>query len=70
MLAAGIVGENYQSMWKITDLRYFGAALKLCGMSGVIDMYLLKPHDDLENMELLRYYLSGDEDVMQSTLWY
>jgi S1-C subfamily serine protease len=70
MLAAGIVGDNYQSMWKIDDLKYFGAALKLCGMAGVIDMYLLKPHDDVENIEVLRHYLSGDEDVMKSTLWY
>ena len=70
ILAAGIVGDGYQSMWKVEDLTYFGAALKLCGMAGVIDMYLLKPYDDLDNIEVLRYYLSGDEDVMKSTLWY
>ncbi len=70
ILAAGIYSESSQNMWLIENLIDFGSVLKLTGSSGVIDMYVMKEGDSADDIELLRQYISGDEDVIKSTLWY
>jgi len=70
VLAAGVVADDWQSMWKSDDLKNLGAAFRLCGIAGVIDFYLLKPYDNMDNIEVMRHYLSGNENIFKSTLWY
>ncbi|MEZ5196630.1 MAG: trypsin-like peptidase domain-containing protein [Bacteroidales bacterium] len=70
ILAAGIVSDQGQSMWIINDLKDMGAALRLSGMSGLIDFYVLGEGYSVDDIELLRQYLSGDESVTKSALWY
>lgn len=70
VLAAGIYNEDYQDMWRVEDHKDLGAALRLSGLAGVLDFYMLeqgKPEDDVE---LYRQYISGDENIWQPTLWY
>jgi len=70
LLAAGIVDKDFVSMWKTDQLKYFGAAMRICGIAGVVDFYLLQPADNIENVQTMRHYLSGNENVLQATLWY
>lgn len=70
ILAAGIYNENAPNIWLIENYVDLGSVLKLTGTAGVLDMYVLKEGAPVEDIELLRQYLSGDEDVIKSTIWY
>ncbi|MCD4665851.1 MAG: hypothetical protein K8R68_11330 [Bacteroidales bacterium] len=70
ILAAGIYAENTKSMWLIENIHDMGAAFRLTGSAGLIDFYVLKSDSSVDDIELLRQYLSGDEDITKSTLWY
>jgi len=51
-------------------IKDMGAAFRLTGSSGLIDFYVLKAGNSVDDIELLRQYLSGNEDVTKSSLWY
>lgn len=70
VLAAGIYTDNTTSMWLVENLTDMGAALRLTGSVGLIDFYVLKSGNSEDDIELLRQYLSGDEEIIKSTLWY
>jgi len=71
ILAAGISSNDYESMWLTENIQDFGMAFKLSGMAGLIDFYVIKAgSNNIDDIELFRQYLSGDEDVTQSTIWY
>jgi len=70
ILAAGIKTDDGESMWLVEDLKDMGAALRLTGFSGVIDFYTYQAGGTMDDIELLRQYLSGDENITKSTIWY
>jgi hypothetical protein len=70
VVAAGVAGYDLSSMWIIEDLKDFGAAMKLSGLSGMIDMYALDPNTDGDEIQMFRQYLSGDGNIIMTTLWY
>jgi S1-C subfamily serine protease len=70
ILAAGIYTENTKSMWLIENIQDMGAAFRLTGSAGLIDFYVLMAGNSIDDIELLRLYLSGDKNVTKSTIWY
>ena len=70
VLAAGIVGDNYQNMWRTDQLKDMGGVLKISGLSGVIDLYLLEPGGTVDDIKVMRHYLSGNDKIYKSSLWY
>lgn len=70
VLASGVAGEDVQNMWRIDDLKSFGAAIKLSAPMGVIDFYAMPQGGREDEIELFRQYISGDEDIIQSTIFY
>jgi len=70
VVAAGICGEVLQNMWIIEDLKDFGAAMKLSGLRGVIDIYAIDPESTGEELKMFRQYLSGNETDIKATLYY
>ncbi len=70
VVAAGVAGYDLSSMWIIEDLKDFGAAMKLSGLSGMIDIYALDPNTDGDEIQMFRQYLSGDGNIVMTTLWY
>jgi hypothetical protein len=70
VLAAGIVGDNYQNMWRTDQLKDMGGVLKISGLSGVIDLYLLEPGGSVDDIKVMRHYLSGNDKIYKSSLWY
>jgi S1-C subfamily serine protease len=70
VVAAGVCGEVLQNMWIIQDLKDFGAAMKLSGLGGVIDIYALDPESSGEELKMFRQYLSGNESDVKATLYY
>ena len=70
VVAAGICGEVLQNMWIIQDLKDFGAAMKLSGLRGVIDIYAIEPESTGEDLKMFRQYLSGNDTDIKTTLYY
>lgn len=73
VVAAGIVSANGNSLWKVTDDADLGAALRLTGLSGVIDLVLFAKGTDVNNQNnyiVKRFKLSGRDNTFKQTLWY
>jgi hypothetical protein len=70
ILAAGISEDNTKNMWLTENLTKLGAAFRLTGTIGIVDYYVLNADDESQDIEVLRQYLSGDEDIIKSTIWY
>jgi len=70
VVAAGVSGDDLQNMWIIQDLKDFGAAMKLSGLGGMIDIYAFEPDSDGEEIQMLRQYLSGDDYTIKTSLYY
>ncbi len=73
VVAAGIVSANGNSLWKVTDDADLGAALRLTGLSGVIDLVLFAKGTDVNNQNnyiVKRFKLSGRDNMFKQTLWY
>jgi len=70
VVAAGVSGEMLQNMWIVKELKDFGAAMKLSGLSGVIDIYAFDPSSESEEIQLFRQNLSGDDYIVKTTLYY
>jgi serine protease DegQ len=70
VVAAGVSGEDLQNMWIIQDLKDFGAAMKLSGLGGMIDIYAFDPDADGEEIQMFRQYLSGDDYTVKTALYY
>jgi S1-C subfamily serine protease len=70
ILAAGVHADEGSNMWLTDDYQNLGAALRLSGLAGSIDYYVLRAGGTEDEIEVVRQYLSGDENIVQSTLWY
>jgi len=70
ILGAGIYNDNNPGMWVVEDYQGLGAALRLSGLAGSIDYYVLPQGGGVDDIQLVRQYLSADENIIQSTLWY
>jgi S1-C subfamily serine protease len=70
ILCGGIYNESNPNMWKILTLSQLGAAIKLSGLSGVFDYYLTDAKNSSSEPTLYRQYLSGQNSVIKSTIYY
>lgn len=73
IIGAGIYEQNVQIIWKTTDLSDLGAALKLAGTVGAIDLVLFRkmgdPNDSRSYIRK-RFVLSGEDSILKETVWY
>lgn len=71
VLAAGIYNEGGSNLWKTENVSDFGSAIRINSLTGVIDLCLL-PYSstDINDVQLARYYLSGDENLLKAVLFY
>jgi len=70
MVAAGIRDQDYERMWLTARLSDLAAALKLSGMAGVLDFYVVDAERGSDRVIPFRKYLGPSEDIIQNTLWY
>lgn len=73
VVAAGIMSKNGSQVWRVYDAADLGAALRLCGSTGVADLVLFKKGsnpEDNNNYIQKRFVLSGNDAVYKQTLWY
>jgi hypothetical protein len=71
--AAGIFSDEINQIWLVKDMTDFGMVLRLCGISGIVDMILFKAGTDPANEDNYvrkRFTLSGRNFIYQETLWY
>lgn len=70
VLCGGIYNESNPNMWKVLTLTQLGAAIKLSSLSGVFDYYLTDANNPSAQATLYRQYLSGQNTVIKSTIYY
>ena len=70
VLSAGVVGSVDSDMYKILELRDLGAVIRLAALQGVLDFSVVKKGDEMGVVKIYRYYLSGDDNEIKSTLYY
>lgn len=70
ILAAGVYSEGGSNMWLTEDYKDLGSALRLSGLAGCIDYYVMPAGGTEDQIEVVRQYLSGQDNLLQSTLWY
>jgi len=73
IVGAGIVTQNAQVVFKTKDMADLGAALKLAGTTGVVDLLLFRrygdPNDDRSYIRK-RFVFSGEDSIFKETVWY
>lgn len=67
--SAGLNEEDFKQMWRIEKLSDLGAALRMAGITGVIDLEL-KDVEGYEEPKIDRLNLAGHRDARHNTLWY
>lgn len=73
VVGAGLLSSNGNTVWKVRDDADLGSALRLSGLSGVIDLVLFKKGRDVSdenNYIIKRFMLSGRDNTYKQTLWY
>jgi len=70
MLAAGISNENYERLWVIDDLYDLGAALRLTGLSGILDFYVTGQGKYNGQVGVFRNDFTNNEYTILKKLWY
>ncbi len=73
VVGAGLLSNSGNSVWKVKDDADLGSALRLSGLSGVIDLVLFKKGSDVSNENnyiVKRFMLSGRDYTYKQTLWY
>lgn len=70
MVAAGVTDHNQEQMWLTASLSDLGAVLKLAGMTGLLDFYVMDTGVADGNPTRLRRYFSNSEYILKNTLWY
>jgi len=73
IVGAGIVTQGTQIVFKTKDMADLGAALKLAGTTGIIDLLLFRrygdPNDDRSYIRK-RFVFSGEDSIYKETVWY
>ncbi len=71
VLAAGVYNEGGSNLWKTENVRDLGSAIRINSLTGIIDLCLLPyASNDINDVQLARYYLSGDENLLKAVLFY
>jgi S1-C subfamily serine protease len=70
ILAAGLVGQDSQDIWKIENTADLSAAMRLSSLSGVFDFYVIPEGGNENDVQLYRRNLSNYDDQIKKTLWY
>lgn len=70
VLCGGIYKENSPNMWKVLTLSSLGAAIRLSSLSGVFDYYIVDAANPDAQAQLYRQYLSGENSIIKSTIYY
>lgn len=69
----GLFEEGHESIWRVANLADVGTAARLTGMTGVVDVVLLRAGTDAKNEQNYfkrRVALSPNDKLIQPTLWY
>lgn len=69
LLAAGVVDDAFESLWRVENLQDLGAAVKNNSVLGVIDCVLVEEYED-DELTLYRQNLSNDDYLIMKTLFY
>lgn len=71
VVAAGVSSEeNNSDFYKVVTLAELGSAIRLSSLSGVLDLAVVRTNDEYQSLINFRYFFSGDETVLISTLFY
>jgi S1-C subfamily serine protease len=70
LLSAGVAYTNYTSKYRVKKLSDLGAALRLTGETGNIQLFVIDQDDAEAEPMSITFDLSGSQEISQNTLWY
>lgn len=73
VLGIGLLDTGYESLWRVNSIADAGTAIRLTGLSGVVDLVLFRKGADPERDNSYvkkRLILSGTDNLIKKTLWY
>lgn len=70
MLAAGLKSDSFERMWIVDDLFDLGAAMRLTGLSGVLDFYVTRQGDYDGQIDVFRKNFSDQNNIVNKKIWY
>ncbi|MBL7852794.1 MAG: trypsin-like peptidase domain-containing protein [Cyclobacteriaceae bacterium] len=71
VVAAGISSpDNNTDFYKVVTMAELGSAIRLSSMSGALDLAVVRTDDEFQNVVNFRFFFSGDENIVMSTLFY
>ncbi|MFN5169079.1 MAG: S1C family serine protease [Cyclobacteriaceae bacterium] len=71
IVAAGISRPDDNSdFYKVVTMAELGSAIRLSSLSGALDLAVVRSDDEYQNVVNFRFFFSGDESVVMSTLFY
>lgn len=70
IVAAGFIEDGDDQVFIIKSSRDLGATIKLTGLSGILDFYLIQDKDKTERLKIYHYQYSRDAAIKRKTLFY
>ncbi|HYG16840.1 MAG TPA: trypsin-like peptidase domain-containing protein [Bacteroidia bacterium] len=70
VISAGVQFTNYSSKYRIKKMSDLGAAFRLTGETGTIQLYVMDENSESWEPMSITFDLSGSETESQNTLWY
>lgn len=70
VLTVGMSEDNYNVLWRLNSMSDLGAALRLTGLYGFYDIFVLDKKNPKAEPEKYRINLTESEEIRKLTLWY
>jgi len=70
IVAAGLITKQGSTTWRISNTSDLGAAFRISGLQGVIDLRVKDANNPYSEPATLRFDLSDERYISKSALWY
>lgn len=70
VIGVGEVNQQDEDVWRVGTVADLGTGIRFYGMAGFYDIIYTDKYDTQSQPQTSRIYLSGDQNVIKSTLWY
>ncbi|MDX5319485.1 MAG: hypothetical protein LPK49_00385, partial [Bacteroidota bacterium] len=68
IVACGMEATNYSSIWRVTKMSDLGGVLRLCGLSGMFNLYAADEYGG--DPKAIAINPSGSDQIYQLSVWY
>ncbi|MFN8285743.1 MAG: trypsin-like peptidase domain-containing protein [Chitinophagales bacterium] len=70
VIGVGEINQQSEEVWRVGNTADLGTGIRFYGLAGFYDLVYTDKYDTQSQPQSTRVYLSGDQNVIKSTLWY